>query len=565
MASKTAQAAPAAPAAWDEAVDFIVVGSGAGSACAGLELRHRGKSVLVLEKESKIGGSTAMSGGVLWIPDNPLMKREGVPDSYEEARTYMDALVGDVGPASSPARREAYLREGPKLIEFLEGFGVRFLRCEGWSDYHDELPGGKARGRSLACPLIDGRELGDLADKLRRHPRAPPLSSHEVRPLMLMKRTLKGFYTAARVGIRMAEKTYLKRDVLGMGAALQARFLRAAIEQGVEIRANAPVTGLVEVEGRVQGVVTVRDGKPVRIQARDGVLINAGGFSHNQRMRDAWGPPGLRQEWSASSPGDTGEVIEQAMGLGADVALMDEAWWIPSTLPPGGQPAHMVGDISKPHLIIVDSKAQRIFNESASYMQNGQKIIERDRTTPAIPAWTIFDDHHRSRYVYAGARPGKTPQAWIDAGFLKKADTLEDLAAQCGLDPAALSRTVDRFNGFARTGVDEDYHRGARAYDRCHGDPTVRPNPNLGAIDRAPFYATQIYPGDAGTSGGLMTDEHARVLRKDGKPILGLYATGNSTASVFGRHYGGAGSSIGASCIFAWQAAKHAAGVNDSR
>jgi len=544
---------------WDEEVDFVVIGSGAGAAGAGLEMRRRGKTVLVLEKEARLGGSTAMSGGVLWIPNNPLMRRQGVPDSHYEARAYLDALVGDVGPASSPARRQTFLEQGPRFIEFMERCGVRFLRCEGWSDYHDELPGGKARGRSLACPLIDRRELGDLADKLRRHPRAPPMASHEIRSLMLMTRTIGGFFMAARMALRLARKANFKEDLLGMGAALQARFLKAALDSGVEIRTAMPVSALIESGGRVTGVEVPGEGGSRRIRARNGVLINAGGFAHNQRMRDAYGPPGLCEAWSASNPGDTGEIIEAAMGLGADIALMDEAWWIPSTLPPGGQPAHMVGDISKPHIIVVDSKARRIFNESASYMENGKRMIERNRTTPAIPAWTIFDEHHRSRYVYAGARPGQTPQAWIDNGFLKKADTLEELAEMCGLEPDALRATVTRFNGFAATGVDEDFQRGARAYDRCHGDPTVRPNPNLGAICKPPFYATQIYPGDAGTSGGLMTDEYARVLKADGLPIPGLYATGNSTASVFGRRYGGAGASIGASCVFAWQAAKHAA------
>ena len=550
-------------AAWDEETDFVVVGSGAGASCAGLQLRAARHEVLVLEKEDLLGGSTAMSGGVLWVPNNPPMRREGVPDSHQEGRRYMDALVGDVGRASTSARREAFLSAGPKLIEFMEGHGVQFLRCEGWSDYYDELPGGNARGRSLCCPLVSVDELGPWAKSLRRHPRAPALASHEIRSLMLMTRTLAGAAMAARVGARMALKRLFGHDQLGMGAALQARFINAALMAGVTFRAGTPVTRLIDEDGRVTGVLAMKSGREWRIRAKLGVLINAGGFSHNQRMRDQFGPQGLRHEWSASNPGDTGEMIEEAVRLGADVDLMDEAWWIPSVIPPGGAPAHMVADISKPHLIVVDGEGQRIFNESASYMENGQRLIERNRTTRAIPAWAIFDERHRSRYVFAGAKPRRTPPRWLESGFLKRADTLEELARICGINSAGLVHTVERFNGFARSGTDLDFHRGERAYDRCHGDPRQRPNPNLGGIERAPFYAAEIYPGDAGTSGGIVTDEYARVCRTDHSVVPGLYATGNSTASVFGRRYGGAGASIAASCVFAWLAAKHAIATGD--
>lgn len=500
--------------------------------------------------------------GVLWIPANPLMKRQGVSDSIDDARRYLEALVGDVGPASSAARREAFLHSGPQMIEFLEAQGIKFIRCEGWSDYHDELPGGNADGRSLACPLVALSQLGAWAESLRQHPRAPPLASDETRTLMLMSRTAAGAMMAFRVGIRMFLKRYLGYELLGMGAALQGRFIKAAMERDVEFRVNAPVSRLIEDSGRIVGVEVRAGATPRRIRATKGVLINAGGFAHNQRMRDIYGPPGLREEWSAANPGDTGEMIEEAMRLGANVALMDEAWWIPSVLPPGGSPAHMVGDISKPHLIVVDQQGQRIFNESASYMENGQKIIERQKTASAIPSWAIFDSRHRNNFVFAGSRPRQTPAGWLERGFLKKADTPEALAEQCGIDPVGLRWTIDRFNGFAQRGKALDFDRGARAYDRCHGDPTHRPNPNLGAIERAPFYAVEIYPGDAGTSGGLMTDEHGRVLRADGSAIAGLYATGNSTASIFGRRYGGAGASMGASCVFAWLAARHASAAD---
>jgi 3-oxosteroid 1-dehydrogenase len=213
-------------------------------------------------------------------------------------------------------------------------------------------------------------------------------------------------------------------------------------------------------------------------------------------------------------------------------------------------------DLAKPHLIMVDQKGQRFTNESGSYMENGQRMY----AAGAVPAWVIMESRHRDRYPWAGAMGGQTPEAWFEAGYMKKAETIEGLASACALDPQALRRTVDRFNEFARTGKDLDFRRGDRAYDRVFADPTVKPNPCLGAIEKPPFYAVAVYPGDVGTFGGLLTDEHARVLTAQGVPIPGLYATGNSTASVMGRCYPGAGASIAASFVFGYIAAHDAAG-----
>jgi 3-oxosteroid 1-dehydrogenase len=540
---------------WSEEVDFVVIGSGGGSFCAGLVLRDLGRSVLVLEKTELVGGSTAMSGGVLWIPNHPLQARAGVADSFEQARDYLNATVGEAGPGSSPARKDAFLRTGPQLVSYLEEKGMPFRRCDGWSDYYDELPGGCARGRSLAMELFDTAELGEWAGRLRRGGRDIPVRWPETRWLMLAKRTPAGMLAAMRLAARLAIMKLTGRKLVGMGAAIQGRMLKAALAAGVEVRAKSPVTGLVEEGGRVVGVTVDRDGAALKIRARLGVLINAGGFSRNLEMRKQYGPQPASVDWTHANPGDTGEALRFAMDLGAAVDQVDQAVWLVTSLPPGGGRAFHVFDISKPHIILVDGKGRRFTNESGSYMENGQRMYRNG----AVPAWAIFESRHRERYPWGmGAAPGMTPDKWFSEGYMKRADTLDALARACELDPGALQQTVERFNGFAQSGRDLDFKRGDRAYDRVFGDPTVKPNPCLGAIERGPFYAVKVFPGDVGTFGGLVTDEHARVLRSDGAAIEGLYATGNCTASVMGACYPGAGASIGASFVFGYLAARHA-------
>jgi 3-oxosteroid 1-dehydrogenase len=277
-------------------------------------------------------------------------------------------------------------------------------------------------------------------------------------------------------------------------------------------------------------------------------------------MRKKYGPQPSNVEWTNANPGDTGEMIQIAERHGAALDLMDQAWWVPGTIPPelkGVYPLMHNTDISKPHCIIVNRQGRRILNESGSYMENGQRLYQNE-----VPAYVILDSRHRRRYTWGIYPPGKTPKAWFDSGFLKTAGSIEELAGKTGIDPAGLKAEIEKFNGYCETGKDLDFNRGGRGYDNWFGDPTHKPNPNLGKIEKAPFYAMELVPGDVGTSGGIVTDEHARALRPDGSVIEGLYATGNSTASVMGRCYPAAGASIGASFIFAWIAAHHATGSN---
>ena len=541
---------------WDQTVDFIIAGSGGGSMAAGLWLKSIGKEPLILEKTDKIGGSTAMSGGLLWIPNHPLQQEAGVEDSYEAGLRYMNAAVGDAaGPGSTPERKKAFLEAGPRMVEFLQRQGMEFIRAEGWADYYDELDGGCPRSRSLAAPMLDAREMGPLFDRLRMGPMAMPLPVDQTRNITLATRTPRGMWEGLKLLRRLKRGEKTGKPILSYGGALQGRMLMLADAAGVEIKTGTGVVELVEQEGRIVGVVAERGGRRFRIRARDGVLINAGGFSHNKAMREKYGPQPASIEWTNANPGDTGELIELAERCGAALDLMDQAWWVPGTLPPNGQIYMHVTDLSKPHCIVVGTDGKRIMNESQSYMANGHALY-----AAGVPAWVVMDSRHRKRYAWGTHPPGNTPPDWESSGYMLTADTIEALAARMGIEPAALKAEVERFNGFAKTGRDLDFHRGERAYDRWYGDPWIKPNPNLGTIAKPPFLAFKMVPGDVGTAGGIVTDAFARVLRGDGSVLPGLYATGNSTASVMGRVYPGAGASIGASFVFAWLAARHAAG-----
>jgi len=307
------------------------------------------------------------------------------------------------------------------------------------------------------------------------------------------------------------------------------------------------------------GVRLSHEGGPVSVCARQGVVLASGGFAHNREMREEFGgDQPNRARWSIANPGDTGEVIREAMRIGAKTDLMDEAWWLPS--PRTGRFGQSTLDQARqrPRTIYVDAAGRRFVNESNSYMEVGKEMYARNKTSRAVPCWLIFDDRYRKRYAHQRSRPGRFPRALLESGNLKQAWTLQDLARQCGIDPEGLAETVECFNEHAARGEDPDYGRGESAYNRALGDPNRKVHPCLGPIDEAPFYAVEVVPGDIGTCGGLLTDEHARVLDEEERPIEGLYATGNGTATVMGRHYLGPGASIANTMVFGYVAARHA-------
>jgi len=550
--------------------DVVVVGSG-GGLCGAVTAAAQGLEVIVIEKQALVGGSTAMSGGVLWLPNNPLMQAEGVPDSYEEAMDYFDSVVGDVGPASSPERRAAYVKEGSEMVRFLQGLGMSFRRCEGYSDYYAGMRGirgGSDRGRSIEATFLDGHELGEWNKKI-----IPGMGSAvpwtiytgEVAPAQLMKRSLKSLGIALRIGVRTYMGKLKRQERLTNGGALVGQTLRVALRQKIDIWTSTPLVDLLIEDGRVVGVVAEREGQRVTIRARRAVLLSAGGFARNAEMRSRYGKQPSSTAYSSANPGDTGEVIEVALEHGAVGDLMDDAWWIPSSVFPDGRPSPNNGERCKPGSIIVDRAGKRYFNEALSYMEAGRQMYAHNHDGGSIPSWLIIDSRNRSRYMWGMQKAGKTPEEWITGGYMKRADSLRELAAQCGIDPDGLEATVERFNSFAKTGTDLDFFRGEGGHERFQGDHTNKPNPSLGALDKAPYYAVALYPGDVGTSGGILTDEFARVLDSNHEPIEGLYAAGNTTASVMGHSYPGAGASIGASLVFSYIAMKHAASLEGAK
>jgi 3-oxosteroid 1-dehydrogenase len=544
---------------WDSTVDFVVAGSGGGGLVAALAAAESGAAVLVLEKQALVGGSTAMSGGVVWIPDNRVMRAAGVSDSYEDAMAHFDAVVGDVGPASSYERRHTFVTAGNEMLGFLQQQGVEFVYCRGYSDYYSNAKGGVDDGRAVEPVPFDGKRLGAWNEKVQpglAKSLGMAVMTNEARSLSHYNRSIGAFRTAARVAVRTAVARARRQDLLTNGASLIAQLLKIALDREIAVWTEAPLDDLIVEDGRVVGVRTTRNGTSVKVKARQGVLISAGGFAHNRQMRDQYGgeqPNGAK--WSIANPGDTGEALQTAIRLGAKTDLMDEAWWLPS--PRTGRFGQSTLDQARqrPRTIYVDAAGRRFVNESNSYMEVGKAMYERDKTSRAVPCWLIFDDRYRKRYAHVRSHPGWFPRKLLESGKLKRASTIRELAELCGIDPIGLSETVSTFNRYAAGGRDPEYGRGESAYNRALGDPNPKVHPCLGPIDEAPYYGVEVVPGDIGTCGGLLTDEHARVIGEDNRPIPGLYATGNSTATVMGRHYLGPGASIANSMVFGYVAA----------
>ena len=550
---------------WDESTDVVAIGSGAAGLGAALTARAHGLDAIVLEARELVGGSTMLAGGGMWAPGNHWMLDDGDRDTPEVGLEYMEALIGDLPPASSRARKEAFVYNVNPMIAFLESQGMRFRRTSGgYPDYYPHFPGGSTAGRSVESVIFDANELGEWAGKLppRGFPRNLPIGTLDVAKILLAKRTVRGFLRLARVYAHHYISRIRRQKLVGGGGALVAQLLLAVTKRGVPVRLQTRVTELVVEDGRVVGVVAEGpDGKRTRIQARAAVHVGAGGFARNQELREKHGRHPITGNWTSAHVGDLGDGVQLGESVGAATALMDEAWWGPSSfIPPNGPAIFHVSERSKPGSLMVDQSGRRYLNESMDYVLAGQTMYDRNEQVPAIPSYLIFDQRYRDRYPFGANLPGRTPQELIDNGYFKRADTIDGLAELIGVPADTLRETVERFNGFAATGVDEDFHRGDNAYDVYYGDPRVKPNACLGEISKAPFYAVALYPGDLGTKGGMVTDENGRVLRDDGTPIEGLYSSGNSSASVMGRCYPGPGVTLGPALTFSWLAMQHAAG-----
>jgi len=544
-------------------VDVVVVGAGGAGMSAALAAGRRGLDTILVEKSAYFGGSTARSGGGVWIPGNYALAdaQQVDPDDDARSKEYLDAIVGDAVPKT---RRDTYLERGPEVMDFIKAnTPVRFRWVPEYADYHPEAPGGRARGRTVEPVPIDARFLGDELDRL--HPpytKAPAnliVTQADYRKISLGLRTLKGPITMVLVMVRRLWSILLRRRMYAMGNAISIGLRKGLIDAGVPVHYETELADLVIEDGRVAGVRVVQadDGEHGEhvIRARKGVVIGSGGFERNLEMREKYQPQPTSVEWTTGSQFNTGGGILAGIAAGAEIDLMDDAWWGP-TIPLPGRPWFCLAERNLPGSIIVNQVGERFMNEALPYVEATHAIYEGEATGVGhVPSWMIIDQRYRNRYLFAGLGPRQPfPGRWLKEGVVRKAATIADLAEAIEVPAESLTATVERFNGFAAQGVDEDFHRGESAYDKYYSDPTVKPNPSLHVIDRAPFYAVKIVPGDLGTKGGLVTDERARVLRPDGSVIGGLYAAGNASSAVMGHTYAGPGATIGPALVFGYLA-----------
>lgn len=538
---------------WDTEVDLLVAGTGAAGLSAAIAGRRSGLDVLLVESENRWGGTTGISGGGLWVPNNPLMQRDGAPDSLEEALTYMDTVIGDVGPHTSRERKLAFLQGIEPYVNMLTEEGLVLARAKAYPDYYPDLPGGKI-GRSIELKSFNMRKLGGFQHSSRMKQGIPaPVRNDDVWLLGRAWSSPTGFIRGAQLVLRVLVGLVSGQQLRGMGPALAGGLMWVAQKHRVPVWLNSPITEVLFEAGVVVGAVVKHEGRDVRVRARRGVMLAAGGFARNTEWRQKYqGVPG----WSAAPDGQMGTGIKVGADAGGDLAMMEDAWWGAGVITAPAANGFVLGERSFPFSMVVDQKGDRYLNESESYVDFGHHMLERDKLTPAIPSWLVHDSRASRRYLNTFALIGKKYMS--EHGELVIADTLEELADKMGADRVTFVHNVTRFNEFARVGVDADFKRGRTEYDRYYGDPGVKPNPNLGPLKKGPFTAYKIYPGDLGTKGGLVTDEHARVLRGDGTPVEGLYAAGNNTASVMGHTYPGPGSSISPAGIFGYLGALHA-------
>jgi 3-oxosteroid 1-dehydrogenase len=544
--------------------DVVVVGSGAAGLTAALTAARRGLRTVVVEKASHFGGSTARSGGGVWIPHNHVLARQHAGDTPEQARAYVAYLVGGV---VEPERQEAFLTHGPPMLRMVcESTPLRLTWVRGYSDYYPEAPGGRPTGRSLEPRPLDARVLGDERDRLEPPylpaPAGVTVTQADYRWLNLTARHPRGVWRALRVGARTVANRARRREMLSMGQALVAALRAGLAERGVPVLLDTPMLDLVTHEGRVTGVRVQHGeaGTEVVLTARRGVVLASGGFEHNEAMRKEYQEHPIGTAWTVGAVANTGDGITAGQSLGAAVDLMEDAWWGPS-IPLTGGPYFCLSERSLPGCILVNSAGERFVNESSPYVDAVKAMYAGHRTgVDHIPCWLVADQRYRNRYTFAGLGPRQPfPRRWYDAGVVHRAGTVEGLAERIGVPVDGLRATVDRFNGYAGSGVDDDFGRGRSRYDHYYGDPRLRGNPNLAPLAKAPFYAVRIVPGDLGTKGGLRTDARARVLRGDDSVVAGLYAAGNAAATVMGHTYAGPGATLGPAMTFGYLAANDAA------
>jgi 3-oxosteroid 1-dehydrogenase len=559
---------------WDHSVDLLIVGSGAGAMTAALVGCDGGADVLLIEKGDQYGGSSAMSGGGLWVPCNHIAREAGFEDSPEDAWKYLKGCVGDATPDE---RLRAYLDAAPEMVRYLcEHTRAEFIPLLEYADYYPNVEGSMPGGRCLDPENFDARLLGDEFLKMREC--APQqqimgricMTIPEAR--ISLARTPGWVMTIMRLFFKYAFdlpwRFKSRRDRnLSMGNALVGMLRRSLMDRDIPLWLETPARKLLLEGDRVVGVEAERHGKRIRIRGSKGVILAAGGFEANQAMREKYLPKPTNAEWSSANPNNTGDIIDMGIEIGAAIRLMDEAWWGPAVKFPGDERARFfVIELSLPGSVLVNKRGQRYVNEAAPY---GDKVAamyaKNSPEAETIPSYLVFDANFRKKYPVGPLLPGQQQPDWMAPkevmNLMVKANTLDELARKLEIDAGGLAATVAKMNEYARTGVDPEFGRGDTIFDRYYGDTNVTPNPNLGPIEEPPFYGMRTWPGELGTKGGLEVDVRARVLKENGEVIPGLYATGNCSASVMGRTYPGPGATLGPATTFGYIAARDAIGA----
>ena len=552
--------------------DVLVVGSGAGGLAAAVTARFHKLDVLVVEKAPVFGGTTAWSGGWLWIPGNVHARKAGSTDTVADARTYLEAELGD---AFDAARVDAFLANGPEMVDFFEQeTALQFVPGLLTPDFHAHSPGAGV-GRPVCAAPFDGRELGGLIEKLR-----PPLPELTVFGMAIaagadlghfMNATRKpgsAWYAAKRFARHGADMLRHRRGMhLVNGNALVARLLKSASALGVRMWTDAPVRELEVANGAVVGARVETAEGVVRVAARRGVVLACGGFPQDVARRRAMFPhaPTGREHWSAAAPENTGDGLRLAEGAGAAIAATRHAAaWAPvsEVRHRDGRVGHFphLIDRAKPGIIAVNAAGRRFVNEAGSYHDFIAALQAETPPGREVVAWLVADHRAMRRYGLGFAKPFPFPLGpYLRSGYLKRGATLQSLAAACGIDVAGFAATLSAYNAAARKGDDPAFGRGTTPFNRFGGDADVAPNPCVAPIEQGPFYAVKLLPGSLGTFAGIRTDAHARALRADGAPVDGLYAVGNDMASIMGGQYPGGGITLGPAMTFGYLAALHLA------
>lgn len=549
-------------------VDVIVLGSGAAGLSAAIVARHYGADVLMLERASVFGGSSAISGGVVWIPCNPLMESVGHKDTPEAAREYIASVTGN---RFRPDLVDAFIENGAAMVQFMHDHSaLRFVPRAVAPDYYPDRPGALAGGRSLDPQIYDGRRLGPWFARLR-----PPIreflvlggmmvNSRDIAHLMGTLRSPGDFRASSRLVLGyLAQRLRHPRGTrLVQGNSLVAQLLKSAVDTGVRMMSACDVTGLGNATGRADTVRFIHAGKEHIVTARRGIVLAGGGAPASaDYVRKYTRTPDTH--FTMAPAENSGGLLRLALDLGAQLAedVVDPVNYAPVSLHRKADGTvvrfpHLFLDRAKPGLIAVNTGGRRFVDEASSYHNFVNHMLD-GAAGGTVPAWLICDERFLRKYGMGLVRPGIYPRKpYLDSGYLRKAATVEDLARSIGVPPEALAQTVSRHNGFAKTGVDEDFGKGSNIYDRYLGDANVVPNPCLAPIETAPFYAVQVFPGDIGTTVGLRTDGAARVLGRNGDPVAGLYAVGNDMNSVMSGTYPGSGITLGPALTFGYIAGR---------